>query len=112
MPIDAAEAITKVNAANGSARLRFMAASMSRHSAAGPLGVAAYDMGRLLGEAIARADHLTRSGLRHGLESVKRLPAASGHPGTTMGFGPWDHAALKGPFLVLREWRDGHTVQR
>jgi ABC-type branched-subunit amino acid transport system substrate-binding protein len=85
---------------------------MSRHSAAGPIGVAAYDMGRLLGEAIARADHLTRSGLRHGLESVKRLPAASGHPGTTMGFGPWDHAALKGPFLVLREWRDGHTVQR
>jgi ABC-type branched-subunit amino acid transport system substrate-binding protein len=85
---------------------------MSRHSAAGPIGVAAYDMGRLLGEGIARADHLTRSGLRDGLESVKRLPAASGHPGTTMGFGPWDHAALKGPFLVLREWRDGHTVQR
>ena len=84
----------------------------SRHSAAGPIGVAAYDMGRLLGEGLARADHLTRDGLREGLESVKRLPAASGHPGTTMGFGPWDHAALKGPFLVLREWRDGHTVQR
>lgn len=85
---------------------------LSRHSAAGPVGVAAYDIGRLLGEALARAEHLTRSGLRDGLESVKRLPAASGHPGTTMGFGPWDHAALKGPFLVLREWRDGRTIQR
>ena len=42
----------------------------------------------LLGEAIARADHLTRDGVREGLESVKRLPAASGHPGTTMGFVP------------------------
>jgi len=84
----------------------------SRHAAAGPLGVAAYDIGRLLGEGIANADHLTRRGLRDGLESVKRLPAASGRPGTVMGFGPWDHAALKGPFLVLREWRDGHSVQR
>ena len=28
-----------------------------------------------------------------------------------MGFGVWDHAALKGEYLVLREWRDGKTVQ-
>ena len=28
-----------------------------------------------------------------------------------MGFGAWDHGALKGEFLVLREWRDGKTVQ-
>ena len=28
-----------------------------------------------------------------------------------MGFGVWDHAALKGPFLVLRGWRAGETVQ-
>jgi branched-chain amino acid transport system substrate-binding protein len=77
---------------------------------AGPIGVAAYDLGRLLGEALARAVHLTRDGVLDGLERVKRLPAASGHPGTTMGFGPWDHAALKGEYLVLRTWRDGRTV--
>jgi hypothetical protein len=28
-----------------------------------------------------------------------------------MGFGTYDHAALKGQYLVLREWRDGKTVQ-
>ena len=83
----------------------------SARSAAGPVGVAAYDIGRLLGEAIARAAHLTSEGLKEGLERVKRLPATSGHEGTTMGFGPWDHAALKGEYLVLREWRDGKTVQ-
>jgi hypothetical protein len=83
----------------------------SRPTAAGPIGVAAYDIGRLLGEGLARTDHLTRTGLLEGLERVKRLPAASGLPGTTMGFGPWDHAALKGDYLVLREWRDGHTTQ-
>jgi branched-chain amino acid transport system substrate-binding protein len=89
------------------ARLR----ERSRASAAGPIGVAAYDLGRLLGEGIARSVHLTRDGIRDGLEHVKQLPATSGREGTTMGFGVWDHAALKGPYLVLRSWRDGRTVQ-
>ena len=84
---------------------------VSSYTAAGPIGVAAYDMGRLLGEAFERADHLTRQGVRQGLESVKALPAASGAPGTVMGFGPWDRGALKGPYLVLRSWRDGRTVE-
>jgi ABC-type branched-subunit amino acid transport system substrate-binding protein len=83
----------------------------SARAAAGPIGCAAYDMGRLLGEAIARADHLTRAGIAEGLRRVKQLPAASGHDGTLMGFGAWDHAALKGHYLVLREWRDGRSVQ-
>ena len=83
----------------------------SKATAAGPVGVAGYDIGRLLGEAIARGDHLTRDGVREGLERVKRLPASSGHDGTTMGFGVWDRGALKGPFLVLREWLDGRTIQ-
>jgi branched-chain amino acid transport system substrate-binding protein len=83
----------------------------SKRAAAGPIGCAAYDMGRLVGEAIARAHHLTRAGLKDGLERVKQLPATSGVEGTTMGFGHYDHAALKGQFLVLREWRDGKTVQ-
>jgi ABC-type branched-subunit amino acid transport system substrate-binding protein len=80
-------------------------------TAAGPVGVAGYDIGRLLGEAIMRTDHLTRHGILEGLERVKRLPATSGRDGTTMGFGHWDHGALKGPYLVLREWRDGKSVE-
>jgi ABC-type branched-subunit amino acid transport system substrate-binding protein len=86
-------------------------AQLAPKTARGPVGVAAYDIGRLLGEAIARSAHLTRHGLKDGLERVKRLPAATGMDGTTMGFGPWDHGALKGRFLVLRSWRDGKSVQ-
>jgi ABC-type branched-subunit amino acid transport system substrate-binding protein len=80
-------------------------------AAAGPIGCCAYDVGRLVAEAIARAEHLTRAGIADGLRKVKQLPAASGHAGTLMGFGTWDHAALKGHFLVLRTWRDGRSVQ-
>jgi hypothetical protein len=75
------------------------------------VGVAGYDIGRLLGEALALAPGRDRPGVREGLERVKRLPAASGHAGTLMGFGQWDHAALKGEYLVLRTWRGGRTVQ-
>jgi len=92
-------------------RLRRRLRERSKRAAAGPIGCAAYDMGRLVGEAIARAHHLTRAGLKEGLERVKQLPATSGVEGTTMGFGVYDHAALKGGYLVLREWRDGKTVQ-
>jgi branched-chain amino acid transport system substrate-binding protein len=83
----------------------------SPRSAAGPVGVAAYDIGRLLAEGLGRAVHLTGPGVREGLEQVKRLPAASGKEGTAMGFGPWDHGALKGDYLVLRTWKDGKTVE-
>ena len=83
----------------------------SRRTAAGPVGVAAYDIGRLLGEALARTAHLTRDGVRDALERVKQLPAASGLEGTTMGFGHYDHGALKGRYLVLRRWEDGRSVQ-
>ncbi|MFN8037410.1 MAG: ABC transporter substrate-binding protein [Acidimicrobiia bacterium] len=79
--------------------------------AAGPLGCAAYDLGRLVGEAIVRAPEPTRAGLHEGLERVKQLPATSGYRGTTMGFGRWDRAALKGRFLVLRTWRNGSSVE-
>jgi ABC-type branched-subunit amino acid transport system substrate-binding protein len=69
-----------------------------------------YDMGRLLAEAIAGADHLTRAGVKEALERVKLLPAALGTAGTTLGLGRWDRAALKGGYLVLRQWRDGASV--
>jgi ABC-type branched-subunit amino acid transport system substrate-binding protein len=80
-------------------------------AAGGPIGCAAYDMGRMLGEGIAAAEHLTRAGIADGLRRVKQLPASSGYEGTLIGFGVWDHAALKGHYLVLREWKDGRSVQ-
>jgi branched-chain amino acid transport system substrate-binding protein len=92
-------------------QLRAQLRERSAATAAGPIGCAMYDIGRLVGEAVARAEHLTRDGLREGLERVKRLPATCGREGTTMGFGAWDHGALKGEYLVLRQWRDGETVQ-
>src|SRR5438067_2041091 len=48
---------------------------LSPHAAGGPIGCAAYDMGRLLGEGIAQADHLTRAGIADGLRRAKQLPA-------------------------------------
>jgi ABC-type branched-subunit amino acid transport system substrate-binding protein len=92
-------------------RVRAALRERSRAAAGGPIGCAAYDIGRLIGEAVTRADHLTRAGIADGLRRVKHLPAASGHDGTLMGFGSWDHAALKGRYLVLREWKDGRSVQ-
>ena len=80
-------------------------------TAAGPIGVAGYDMGRLVAESVARCVHLTRAGIKDGLERVKQLPASSGMDGTTMGFGHYDHGALKGRYLVLRKWQDGRSVQ-
>ena len=76
----------------------------------GPGSALAYDLGRLVAEGAGRAVHLTRRGLREGLERVKLLPAALGREGTTMGFGRWERSALKGEFLVLRQWRGGHSV--
>lgn len=91
--------------------VRLALAGRSPAHAASPIGAAAFDIGRLLGEALVRADAVTPAGVREGLERVKRLPAASGKAGTTMGFGQWDHAALKGEALVLRAWRGGRTVE-
>jgi branched-chain amino acid transport system substrate-binding protein len=79
--------------------------------AAGPIGCAAVDIGRLLAEGLTRADHLTRAGLRDALERVKRLPATCGEPGTTLSFGNYDHGALHGDYLVLRTWSGGRSVQ-
>ncbi len=70
-----------------------------------------YDMGRLVAEGLARAPERTRDGVRAGLEAVKWLPAAQGHEGTLLGFGHRDRGALHGRYLVLRQWRDGATVE-
>jgi len=92
-------------------KMRAALAERFPHAAGGPIGCAAYDIGRLLGEGIAASEHLTRAGIADGMRRVKQLPATSGYDGTLIGFGTYDHAALKGHYLVLREWRDGHSVQ-
>jgi len=93
---------------------RYQAFSRTAEAAgrgAGPGAAGAFDMGRLIGEALARAHPLTRAGVLAGLERVKSLPAASGHAGTLMGFGHQDRGALKGRFIVIRQWRDGASVE-
>jgi branched-chain amino acid transport system substrate-binding protein len=45
-----------------------------------------------------------------GLERVKAIPSATGEPGTLMGFGRHERGALKGRYLVVRQWRDGRST--
>jgi branched-chain amino acid transport system substrate-binding protein len=70
-----------------------------------------YDMGQLVAEGIARAPELTRSGIKDGLEHIKLVRAAEGHEGTSLGFGKWERGALKGRYLVLRQWRDTVSIE-
>jgi branched-chain amino acid transport system substrate-binding protein len=70
-----------------------------------------HDLGRLVAEGLARAPELTRDGVKHGLEQIKWLPAAEGHDGTLLGFGIQDRGALHGRYLVVRQWRDGESVE-
>jgi branched-chain amino acid transport system substrate-binding protein len=70
-----------------------------------------YDMGRLVAEGLARAPERTRDGVKDGLEQVKWLPAAEGYEGTTLGFGHLDRGALHGRYLVLRQWRNGSSIE-
>jgi ABC-type branched-subunit amino acid transport system substrate-binding protein len=70
-----------------------------------------YDLARLVAEGLARATERTRGGVREGLEQIKWLPAAEGFEGTLLSFGIQDRGALHGRYLVLRQWRDGVTVQ-
>lgn len=77
-----------------------------------PLAAAkGYDLGRLVAEGLARADELTRDGVKRGLELIKWLPAAEGHEGTLLGFGNCDRGALHGRYLVVRQWQDLQSVQ-
>jgi branched-chain amino acid transport system substrate-binding protein len=76
-----------------------------------PMTVAAGDdMGRLLVEGLAGAEILTRAAVKESFERIKCLPATLGEPGTTLGFGHWDRAALKGGFILLRQWVGGRSV--
>jgi ABC-type branched-subunit amino acid transport system substrate-binding protein len=70
-----------------------------------------YDLGRLVAEGLARATERTRDGVKDGLDSVKWLDAAEGHEGTLLGFGKYDRGALHGRYLVMRQWRDGNSIE-
>lgn len=75
------------------------------------IGSVYFDAMRLILEGIARARVLNRDGVRDGLEAVHRLPACSGASSTTMGFGPWDHRAYKGPDTSLLRRQQGSTTE-
>jgi ABC-type branched-subunit amino acid transport system substrate-binding protein len=92
-------------------RLQALLADRPHGAPVFPMSVAAGDdMGRLLVEGLAGAENLTRAGVKDALERIKCLPASLGEPGTTMGFGHWDRAALKGGFILLRRWEGGRSV--
>jgi len=95
-------------------RNRFLGQLLDRLSLPAEQGLAAakgYDLGRLVAEGLARATALTREGLVEGLERIKWLPAAQGQDGTLLGFGHCDRGALHGPYLVLRQWLGGRTLE-
>jgi branched-chain amino acid transport system substrate-binding protein len=92
--------------------LRMVMSRLGAEQGTAPVTVgAAYDMGRLVAEGIAAAAEPTRSAVKAGLERVKLVPAALGAAGTTMGFGRWDRAALKGRYLVFRQWSGGASIE-
>ena len=59
------------------------------------------DIATLMVAGLERAPEPTSDGLRQGLEAVRDMPASTGGTGTTMGFGPGDRTALKGPRLIV-----------
>jgi branched-chain amino acid transport system substrate-binding protein len=92
-------------------RLRELLAAYPDGASVFPMTLAAGDdMGRLLVEGLAGAEILTPAGVKDSYERIKCLPASLGEPGTTMGFGQWDRAALKGGFILLRRWQGGRSV--
>lgn len=69
-----------------------------------------YDIGRAYGLAMGRMRIATPAGLRDALETIRRLPAATGAPGTVITFGPQDHRGFKGSdYLLLRRAAGGTT---
>jgi len=82
----------------------------SPRSAAGPIGVAGYDMGRSWPSPWPVPPISPGSGSKTG-SSGQAAPGFERHGRHHDGFGHYDHGALKGRYLVLRQWLDGKTVQ-
>lgn len=71
---------------------------------------ASYDIGHALAIGLSRMRNASPAGLRDALETVRRVPACTGGPGTVITFGPLDHRGFKGPdFLLVRRAHDGTT---
>ena len=69
-----------------------------------------YDAGHAFAVGLGRMRIATPAGLVGGLETIRRLPACTGGPGTVVTFGPEDHRGFKGSdFLILRRARGGTT---
>lgn len=96
---------------DGNSTLAAFRRRMDLGSEAGAAPAYGYDMGRLVVEGLARAPERTRDGVKAGLEQVKWLPAAEGYEGTLLGFGHMDRGALHGPYLVVRSWQEGSSVE-
>lgn len=78
---------------------------------AGTRASCGYDMGLVTAIALGRMRVATPEGLRDALETVRRVPACTGAPGTVITFGPEDHRGYKGAdFLILRRSVGGATV--
>lgn len=69
-----------------------------------------YDMANVMAEGLARMRFMAPSALVEGLERVRRVPAAAGAPGTYLSFGPWEHRAYRGEYLVVRRAADGVSI--
>ncbi|MCJ2181678.1 ABC transporter substrate-binding protein [Novosphingobium sp. 1949] len=111
--LDAAACEGWFHVATVSVRNPVLARALETHAAAlqdAPSIALGHDVARLVGEAMARAVGPGRSGLRLGLEQVTWLDAAHGDPGTKLGFGVYERAALHGPYLVMRQWRGAQSV--
>jgi ABC-type branched-subunit amino acid transport system substrate-binding protein len=70
-----------------------------------------YDNANAMAVALSRMETPTPEGLKNALQSIRRLRAATGGPGTMISFGPHDRRGLKGTdFLVLRTIRNGREM--
>lgn len=70
-----------------------------------------YDIGWALALGLDRMTIATGKALRDALETVTRMPAATGAPGTTVAFSPRNHRGFKGAdYLILRESKNGKNL--
>jgi ABC-type branched-subunit amino acid transport system substrate-binding protein len=77
-----------------------------------PITGAMYDMATLAVLGLRHATVHTPEGVMEGLEHIQQVKAVLGGAGTVMGFGPWEHTALKGPdYLILRQMSGEDTLR-
>lgn len=84
---------------------QFLAEYEKRHGAVyhTDFQITAHDAFRMLFEGLSLAPIMTRQGLHDGLEKIRLFPSGIGSPGAYLGFGTYDHRALKGlNMIVLR----------